>query len=106
MGWFYHTWRFVYDPDTTTSKILKLRNYPNTYFWNATIVTKIHLFWSAILNIKKHLEKMLPFILLMAIHVFGINHGDLFRKSCMTRLNLEQSDFEIPNKVSSLWLPN
>jgi hypothetical protein len=57
MGWFCHTWHYVNDPDTTTSKILKARYYPNTYFWNATIVTKIHLFWSAILNIKKHLEK-------------------------------------------------
>lgn len=99
-------WRFVNEPNTTTSKIIKAKYYPNSSFWNAKAHLPKSTFWSAILNIKKHLEKNVTIQIVDGNTCFWNQPWCPIWKELHDRLNLEQADFEIPNKVSDLWLPN
>jgi len=69
-------------------------------FWTVPFYFPTSTLWYSIQSIRHHLVQNITIQILMAIPLFGINHGDW--NEMHDRLNLEQSDYQILDKVSDL----
>ena len=99
-------WRLAYHPNSTVAKIIKSKYFPYGSFWTAPLYFPKSMFWSSILSIGHHLEQNVTIQLANGNTSIWSQPWCSIWKEMHDRLNLEQSDYQIPDKVSDLWLPN
>jgi hypothetical protein len=99
-------WRLVHDSNSNVAKIIKAKYFPYGSLWTAPSYYPKSTFWSSILSIRHHLEHNVTI-------QFVNGNTSIWSQLCCPiwkelndRLNLAQSDYQIPEKVSNLWLPN
>ena len=99
-------WRLVHDPDSIIAKIIKAKYFPYASLWTAVTYLPKSTFWASILSIRHHLEKHVTIQLVEGNSLIWNQPWCPIWKEMHDRLNLEQNDYQIPNKVSDLWMPN
>jgi len=99
-------WRFINEPETMVAKIIKAKYFPNASLWTASAHIPKSTFWSSILSIRHHLETHVTIQFIDGNTSIWNQPWSPFWKEMHDRLNLEQTDYEIPSTVSDLWLPN
>jgi len=88
------------------AKIIKSKYFPYGSFWTAPFYFPKSMFWSSILSIRHHLEQNVTIQLVNGNTSIWSQPWCSIWKEMHDCLNLEQSDYQIPDKVSDLWLPN
>jgi len=99
-------WRLVHDSDSTVAKIIKTKYCPYASLWTATSYVPKSIFWSSMLNIRNHLEHNITFQFVKGNTFIWNQPWCPIWREMHDSLNLEQSEYQIPDKVSDLWLPN
>lgn len=99
-------WRLVHDSESIVAKVIKAKYFPYTSLWTAPTYVPKSTFWASILNIREHLEKHVTIQLVEGNTSIWNQPWCSIWKEMHDRLNLEQSDYQIPNKVSDLWITN
>jgi len=99
-------WRLVYDSNSIVAKIIKAKYFPYASLWTAPTYVPKSTFWASILSIRHHLEKHVTIQLIEGNTSIWNQPWCPMWKDMHNLLNLEQTNYQIPDKVSDLWMTN
>ena len=80
--------------------------YPHASLWTAATYIRKSTFWSSILIIRHHLEQNVIIQFIDGNTSIWNQPWSPFWRQMHERLNLEQTVYQIPERVSDLWMPN
>jgi hypothetical protein len=92
-------WRLIHVSDSTVAKTIKAKYFPYGSMWTAPSYVPKSIFWSSMLNIRHHVENNITFQFVKGNTSIWNQPWCLIWREMHDCLNLEQSEYPIPDKV-------